>query len=226
MTIRTRQLEPHPRLALAVRKHLSTLNLAPIPDHTREAFEQTCGLRGDDRSPLCLDSGCGTGESTFALSRRMPGHLVIGIDRSAHRLAARLGDRPAIREGNTILVRAELASFWRLAVAAGWRLSRHYLLYPNPEPKAVHYLRRWHAHPAFADLLALGGGIEMRTNWRVYAEEFRDALAIAGYTANLQTVQPDIAHPCSPFERKYAARGEGLWSVRSRLWMDTAAPRP
>ena len=104
---------------------------------------------------------------------------------------------------------AELASFWRLALAAGWQLERHYLFYPNPWPKPGQLQRRWHAHPVFPDLLRLGGRLEMRCNWELYAEEFAFAVnRLAG--TKIEPVRLREPDPVSAFERKYHDSGHGL----------------
>ncbi|MEJ2385643.1 MAG: hypothetical protein P8Y54_14885 [Xanthomonadales bacterium] len=72
--------------------------------------------------------------------------------------------------------------------------------------------RRWHGHPVFPDLLALGGRLELRTNWSLYAQEF--AWAAARLTG--RTIRPGelpAAEALSPFERKYRASGHTLYSV-------------
>jgi len=97
---------------------------------------------------------------------------------------------------------------------AGWRLHQHWLLYPNPWPKKMHLQRRWHAHPSFPDILALGGELELRTNWALYAMEFAEALREAGYETTVRTFEPDGS---TPFERKYASAGQVLYQVRSDL---------
>jgi tRNA G46 methylase TrmB len=207
------QTSLHPRLADIVQRHRSQPSRAPVPSHTREAFER---LRADPRLDgrgIMLDSGCGTGASTCLLAQRHPDALVIGVDRSAARLS-RTPELPA----NAILMRAELAGWWRLARAAGWRVQRHWLLQPNPWPKPAQGRRRWHLHPAFPDLLALGGVLELRCNWAIYAEEFATALRIAGRDCTLHPLTDD--EPLSPFERKYRAAGQTIWCVRVDLDRD------
>lgn len=206
------QSGPHPRLVRVLESHLRRRSEAPLHPPSVAAFQTLEKELAEDAAPRVLDSGCGTGESTREIARAWPECVVIGIDKSAERL--RRGGFASFphREGNAIWVRAELATFWRLAAAAGWRLRRHYLLYPNPWPKPGHLQRRWHAHPVFPDLLALGGELEMRSNWQVYAEEF----ALAANRALGMNVRPrPVADPAvsSPFERKYRASGHRLYSV-------------
>ena len=204
--VASNQVAAHPRVVEAAAKHLAKPWSPPIAAHTRGAFERWLEHRVGDRRPLVLDSGCGNGESTLALAAEFSDHAVTGIDRSAARLRARAGDAR--------LVRAELAQFWHLARGAGVRLARHCLFYPNPWPKSVHYLRRWHAHPAFADLLALGGELELRTNWRIYVEEFALVLRASGVESDVAPLV--VESPVSPFERKYVRSNHALWRLTAR----------
>jgi tRNA G46 methylase TrmB len=210
--VHSSQAGVHPRLGRVLARRRAARWRAGLHPPTVAAFDALQRLLDGERRPLVLDSGCGTGASTRRLALRHPDCLVVGVDRSAARLA-RLG-APAFphREDNACWLRAELATFWRLALDAGWRLHRHYLLYPNPWPKPGQLQRRWHAHPVFPVLLGLGGRLEMRTNWSIYAAEF--AQAAAWYTGRAVAPRGLAAgEPLSPFERKYRASGHPLYSV-------------
>jgi len=209
----SRQGEPHPRLEAVVERHLANPWRQPLHLPTVEAYGQ---LRGHPAfrvgRPLVLDSGCGTGYSTHRLARLYPDCLVIGADRSLVRLARGGAGEGLLVEGNMILLRAELATLWRLLLEDGHLPLRHLLLYPNPWPKAAHLRRRWHGHPVFPRLLALGGEIEMRCNWEVYALEFARAAGIArGEVVEAREFRPQ--EPLSRFEEKYHARGQALFQV-------------
>lgn len=163
-----------------------------------------------------LDAGCGTGASTYRLAERHPAAWILGVDRSAHRLGLDEARVVVRRSDRILLARAELGDLYRLMAGSGARLGAHYLLYPNPWPKPGHLLRRWPAHPAFLDLLALGGLLEARTNWRVYLEEL--ALAVRRVTGASAAPEPLVAaEPLSPFERKYAASGHPLYRLTVSL---------
>jgi tRNA (guanine-N7-)-methyltransferase len=84
-------------------------------------------------------------------------------------------------------------------------LAAHYLLYPNPWPKPGHLARRVHGHPAFPLLPALGGRLELRSNWQIYVEEFGVALHLREIAASVSRC-PGRGHPLTPFERKYSAQ--------------------
>lgn len=209
----TNQPGPHQELARRVSRALAHPLKKPIAEHTRSAFAEADAWRSARDQPLILDAGCGVGLSTRQLAEYFPGHVVIGVDRSADRLSRDHGELP----DNALLVRADLVDFWRLALASGWQPARHYLLYPNPYPKAAHLKMRWHGHPVFPAILALGGRFELRSNWRLYVEEF--ALAIQQATG--EVVHAEAYRPggdfLTPFERKYHASGQSLWRLQVDL---------
>ncbi len=206
----TSQAGLHDRLDEVVRRHLESSWRQPLRRHSIEAFESLLPrLRA--APVLVLDSGCGTGASTVHLAQSHPDALVLGIDKSAARLA-----RGRELPDNALLVRAELADFWRLLLREALHPARHCLFYPNPWPKPAHLKRRWHAHPVFPDLLALGGELELRSNFELYLREFARALALAG-VVSAEVVSLTIDQPVSPFERKYAESGHRLWKLTVNL---------
>ncbi|MFG6176821.1 tRNA (guanine(46)-N(7))-methyltransferase TrmB [Halomonas sp. THAF12] len=212
--ITSNQPGPHQDLARRVDRALTHPLRKPLAEHTRQAFaaaEAWRTARAD--MPLILDAGCGVGLSTRRLAEAYPDGAVIGVDRSADRLSRDHGELP----DNALLVRADLVDFWRLALATGWRPVRHYLLYPNPYPKAAHLKMRWQGHPVFPAILALGGRLELRSNWRLYVEEFSLAIEQAtGVAAPVEAYDPDgdfLTH----FERKYHLSGQPLWRLAAEL---------
>lgn len=203
----------HPALARQVGRHLRQTWRRPVAAHSERAFGACAESVAVWSGPLILDSGCGTGWSTWRLAENNPSALVIGVDKSAARLGRGL---PVDCPENLMLLRADLVDFWRLAAAAGWQLTQHYLLYPNPWPKPGHLGRRWHAHPVFPTLLALGGDLELRTNWKTYAQEWQQALNMHGRRAELDSIDAGAMAPIvSPFERKYRGSGQRCWRVRT-----------
>ena len=243
----------HKDLEEVVRKYARTTFLRPIADHTREAFAEVktfvegfYGGNGNaETAPqaVILDSGCGTGESTIHIAHRFPGIPVIGIDKSCARLNK--AGNPSQTAGedvpaNAFWIRAELLDFWRLALdyvkAGKWTIPYHAVYYPNPWPKQSEATRRFHMHPIFPTLLALGETIELRTNWEIYAREFAEAARIvydeaakgdsgllrlrsaqapagmtdaAGMTIKCESFDPE--KPETAFERKYKEARQKLW---------------
>jgi tRNA G46 methylase TrmB len=203
--IQTQQASPHSDLERIVRHHLAHPWQKPCPSHTRQAFEQLQSRYRNDPRPLILDSYCGTGMSTAVLAAQHPEALVVGIDQSASRLAK----HQVLGHHNYLLLQAEAESFWRCLVEAEIPLAAHWMLYPNPWPKASQLRRRVHGHGAFPLLAKLGGQLEMRSNWQVYATEFAQAADLIGLSGTLDTFTRDPPHTL--FERKYHERGQTLW---------------
>ncbi|MEH6582222.1 MAG: SAM-dependent methyltransferase [Halioglobus sp.] len=204
------QLHAHPKLPELIQRHLANAYRKPVASHNQQAFNLLLERLTVAPRPLVLDSFCGTGHSTAALAQRHPDHLIVGIDKSAHRLAK----HPHHGRGNTILLQAECEDIWQLLLQARIKPDYHYLLYPNPWPKAKHLQRRIHGHPAFRYLLQLGGIVELRSNWQIYVEEFGVAMHLAGQRGRVQQVEPE--QPITLFEQKYQASGHGLWRFLSK----------
>ena len=210
--VTSNQTQPYEKLAQVIERHQQSTFQKPIAEFNRQAFEQAQKRLTEHGGPLILDSCCGVGQSTRLLAERFPNHFILGVDRSADRLERKLGKLPA----NACLIRADLVDFWRLAVAADWQVEQHFLLYPNPSPKKKDFKLRWHGHPVFKHLVALGGRLECRTNWQLYVEEMQQALQLMGITASLQQLT-EIEQPLTPFERKYAKSGHDLWQLTAQL---------
>lgn len=204
------QTTVHEQLPILLARHVAAPYQRPIPEVARLAF--AASLAGwDGQRPLLLDAGCGTGASSLQLARQWPGHWVIGIDQSADRLARKKLLPSGVWPENLVLVRANLVDWWRLAVEAGLRLDRHYLLYPNPWPKIGQLQRRWHGHPVFPLLPQLGGVLECRSNWPIYIDELGFALNwLTGCPVVRETLVP-ATEALSPFERKYRDSGQTLY---------------
>lgn len=200
----------HPRLAATVLKHRDNPWLKPAQPADKEALDTLEAVLSASNSPLILDSFCGTGMSTGLLARRHPECLVVGVDKSLHRL-----EKAAALPDNALLLRAHCESVWRFLYERRRSLYAHYLLYPNPWPKPAHFGRRIHGHPAFVYLPQLGGHLELRSNWQVYVEEFGVALGLYGFSACVATVQQDEVSTL--FEQKYLASGHTLWSLGAKL---------
>ncbi len=212
--VETNQSGIHQDLSALVQKHAQSTYQRPIPDFSRAAFEEfdrSFGLSG--KKQIIMDSCCGTGESTAFLAASNPEAFVVGVDRSAHRLQKhhrKTGENYAI-------LRADVEDFWRLlAEKYEHCVILHTIYYPNPCPKARHIMRRWHGHPLFSAMLRLANMTELRTNWRLYADEWAFAASLLGYTPEMEIIH--VAEPITAFERKYAASGHELIRVVIHRW--------
>jgi tRNA (guanine-N7-)-methyltransferase len=197
----------HPNLARVVQRHLDSPHRAKISDHSVHAYQQLRHhLEGFD-GKLVLDSFCGTGHSTHLLAQRHPDHLVIGIDKSSHRLSK----HPFPVDGNYQLLQANCEEIWQLLVSDGIRLRQHHLLYPNPWPKSRQLQRRIHGHPGFPLLKELGGTLELRSNWQLYVEEFGTAMHLLGEIGAIRQIATTET-AMTLFEKKYRDSGHPLWA--------------
>jgi len=211
----------HDMLHARIERYRASESLRPIPAHSATAFQHMHSWltsKGVDPKAgrLIFDSGCGRGDSSLELARQYPERVVIGVDKSIARLDKLQQDLAGRKlPENLLLVRADLRDIYRQMADASWRVGRHYLFYPNPWPKSVHMGRRWHASDVWPSMMALGGYMELRTNWRIYAEEYVVALAHYGVEAVAQPVVDDS--PISLHERKYMISEHELWQVAAEI---------
>ena len=212
-SISTNQTGVHQNLTKVVQKYLANESKKPFSEHTLAAKDAIKEWLGDWQGELIFDSCCGVGESTARIAQLHPKAKVLGIDKSAARIDKHAAY--ATNLNNYLIVRADLNDLWRLSVLEGWRLSKHYLLYPNPYPKSSQLQNRWYASSAFPDLLKLGGLLEVRSNWQLYIEEFAMALKLADIKAN--TKQYHDIEAMTPFERKYWGSGQNSWQLLANL---------
>lgn len=216
--ITTNQVGLNEHLDAVVLKHLTHPFRKPYRQHTVAAFAEMQKIVAADPRPIIFDSCCGVGESTAKIALLHADCLVFGMDKSADRLERNEQHLYEHRQNNGqgyYLFQVDLNDLWRLAVEAGWKLKKHYILYPNPWPKSKHLQRRWHGAAVFPSILQLGGEIELRSNWPVYLQEFQRALELAEITSEFREYSAEDA--ITPFERKYWASGQVSWQLIAHL---------
>lgn len=210
------QTEIHEQLDKLLHRHRAHAFQKPFTTYNQVAYTQAQqAWQAAGAAPLIIDAGCGVGLSTRRLAELHPNHFVIGVDQSADRLSRLHQSVPDLK--NFITVRADLVDFWRLLQKDGITLDYHYLLYPNPWPKKDQLRRRWHGHAVFPTLLALGGTIECRSNWKIYVDEFAHALtSMTGKSSQTEkfSIQP---YALTPFEEKYHTSGHDLWRCQLKI---------
>lgn len=229
--ISTNQSGVHENLLSLVKRHQQHNMRRPIAQHTQDAFNEMLGWLNERSGDVIIDACCGVGESTYRLAQQFPEANVIGIDKSIARIDKHahyctngeitkttngLSASEAITTAdNYLLVQANLDDFWRLLLLyiekekPVWRVVKQYLLYPNPYPKKTQVGKRWHASPIFPTMLAVCPAIEVRSNWRLYLEEFLTAVSCFKHTGDIspiilpsdKTRIDNVAF--TPFERKY-----------------------
>lgn len=212
-SISTNQVDIHQNLHKVVTRQLTSISQKPLSTHTQQAFGQVISWLGDWQGELVLDSCCGVGESTVNIAQTHPNARVIGVDKSAARTDKHLAYASTLQ--NYLVVRADLTDFLRLLVLNKKKLTKHYLLYPNPYPKSAHLQRRWYATSALKDIVTLGGTLEVRSNWQLYIQEFSAALKIANVSNAVNLFENH--HAITPFERKYWQSGQSSWQLIANL---------
>lgn len=165
---------------------------------------------------IILDTGCGTGESSYNLALQNPDHFVLGIDKSQHRLDRRNDFKIHQDVSNYMIVRGELLDLWPLLYKhsrnSQWKIVKQCLYYPNPWPKAKAVKRRWHAAPIIPFIFGIGGQIELRSNWLIYMREFLQVTEyLTGKTGEIEQLYN--IHPMTAFERKYYLSGQNLYKL-------------
>ncbi|MGM0480888.1 MAG: tRNA (guanine(46)-N(7))-methyltransferase TrmB [Pseudomonadota bacterium] len=215
--VQSNQTGPHEDLTKVVTRHLASHFKKPIQSHNRAVFAEIDEQVQRWQGPLILDSCCGVGESTAFIAERNPTALVIGVDKSAHRLQKHGSYQTTEHGQRYYLVRADLMDFWRLAVDAGWPVQEHFILYPNPWPKAAHLGRRWHGSPIWPAVVKLGGKLVLRSNWSTYLLEVAEALSLSNFSATITHLPAATTEAMTPFERKYQQSGQSLWQLQANL---------
>lgn len=212
----------HEKLDEVVKRHLTHAFQKPYQVHTKQAFAEMDSLvqafvAANPDGEVILDACCGVGQSTRLLAQQYPQALVIGVDKSDHRINRNVEGFDAgdgFTADNFHLVRADLNDFYRLVKAANWPVSKHYILYPNPWPKSKHLQRRWHGSAVFPQMTRIGEQLILRSNWRIYLEEFQIAakfVDLTGELSALPVVEASLA--MTPFEAKYQASGQVCWQL-------------
>lgn len=219
------QTDIHEKLDEVVQKHLAHPFQKPYQTHTVQAFKEMDAfvqafLASNATGEIILDACCGVGQSTRILAQQNPEALVIGVDKSAHRISRNVEGFSSIdgyQANNYHLVRADLNDFYRLVKDANWPVSKHYILYPNPWPKSKHLRRRWHGSAVFPQMTSIGKALILRSNWPLYLQEFQQAAKQVGLQGDINEVVANgdvqAQQPLTPFEAKYQASGQTCWQL-------------
>ncbi len=220
--IMSNQAGIHEKLNEVVKRHLSHAFQKPYQAHTQAAFAKMdtlvkAFLAKNPAGEIILDACCGVGQSTRILAKQNPEALIIGVDKSDHRIKRNV-EGFAVDDGFTAdnyhLVRADLNDFYRLVKAEDWPVSKHYILYPNPWPKSKHLQRRWHGSAVFPHMTSIGQQLILRSNWYLYLAEFKQASALVGLHGDIKAlpiVEASLA--LTPFEAKFQASKQECWQL-------------
>jgi len=216
------QEDIHEKLDEVVKRHLTHPSQKPYQKHTEQAFAEMdvlvkAFLVANPEGEIILDACCGVGQSTRILAKQNPQALIIGVDKSDHRINRNV-EGFTVNNGFTAdnyhLVRADLNDFYRLVKAANWPVAKHYILYPNPWPKSKHLQRRWHGSAVFPQMTSIGQQLILRSNWRIYLAEFQQAAKLVDLQGDIDSLPvTDATLALTPFEAKYQASGQVCWQL-------------
>ena len=220
-TIITNQTGIHEKLNDVVAKHLSHPFKKPYQTQTQQAIQAKAPLvqaflQANPSGEIILDACCGVGQSSLILAQQNPQALVIGVDKSAHRINRNVEgftEENGYSAQNYHLVRADLNDFYRLVKAANWPVTKHYILYPNPWPKSKHVQRRWHGSAVFPQMTNIGDTLILRSNWRLYVDEVKQASTQMALHGELSQVNVAVEEALTPGEAKYLASGQVCWQL-------------
>lgn len=213
--VTSNQVSIHDNLEKVVRRHLLGSNQKPLPSYSRDIFDKVikeCALW----DKVILDIGCGVGQSTYELSQVFPEHLVIGIDKSEDRIERKNFFKKNLPK-NCLIIRADIIDLWPLFCEfqkEDRKITHQFIFYPNPYPKSTHLKKRWHGHNSFKYLVGINSYVELRTNWKIYAQEFKEAYSIADKSKTIKMNSYETKKMMTPFEKKYLESGHELFQVR------------
>lgn len=204
----------HPDLLKILNRCRTDSYQRPIASFSVIAFnsiiEKLSCFRTND---FILDIGCGTGESSYNLALKNPEVFVIGIDKSLSRLN-RKNEFKINELDNYFLVRAEaLDLIYQFAIfleSSNLNLIKTYFIFPNPWPKEKHVKRRFSANPVVPFIFRLNCEIEIRSNWKIYVDEFSVSALYYDYLIkNFNCYVPKEF--ISSFEKKYHLSSQKLF---------------
>lgn len=185
----------------------------PIADFSKETFLEIVDKIGQKQ--VIFDFGCGVGQSTYKIAQDNPECIVIGIDKSISRLD-RNNHFKKDPQLNAYLFRGELLDLIYLVYKAyedkKIRIKSLYFLYPNPWPKKIHVKRRFHGNPIAPFIYNIKVPIILRSNWKLYLEEFSFCSKLYERIPNNIT-RVNVEVPLTPFEKKYHDSGQEIYEL-------------
>jgi len=211
--VTTNQLGINKNLCDIAKRNIEFEFKKPYSDFSIETFKNIIDwIELKNINNIILDIGCGVGESTINLANKYQDCLVIGIDKSLDRIKRNNDFKKNIPE-NMLLVRGNVIDLWPMFLERKKTLNivKQYILYPNPYPKEKHVKLRWHGHPIFQSILNIKSPIEVRSNWRLYLEEFEFMVNEYGqqFILKLELFTPEKS--ITPFERKFLESSQDLF---------------
>lgn len=213
------QKGPHEDLIKIISRYSVDNYQRPIPDFSKKLMDNITPIL-DKNKKIILDTGCGTGESSYNLAIANPDCYVIGIDKSFSRIERNNQFKVDNKISNYQIFRGELLDIWPMlyeyAQSNPNKIVKQCLFYPNPWPKKKALKRRWQASPVIPFICQISSEIEVRSNWKIYIEEMQ--IALEYFTKNKFIIEKFIPEkPMTLFEKKYHLSGQDLYSLKGKL---------
>lgn len=208
--VTTNQIGPHEDLMDYLGRYHFDNYQRPLADFSRETWEEIKTWVAD--TGVIFDLGCGVGESTYYLAKKYPEFKIVGIDRSVDRLDRKNHFKKEKLE-NILLLRGELLDLIPLMYQdQSLAIKEIYILYPNPYPKKHHIKRRFHGNPVSIFLFNLHVKITLRSNWKLYLDEFSLAAEFfeRKHSGVLEVFKPENI---TPFETKFVSSGQKVFEL-------------
>jgi tRNA (guanine-N7-)-methyltransferase len=175
-----------------------------------EAFKLPNGFSSS--TPVDLEIGCGVGLHPIQYAKTNPDRFLIAIEHTREKFDKFRGRLDRHPELNNILAVHADAVAWTTYCLEPSSISRCFILYPNPNPKAPS--KRWFRMPFMAKLtecLKPEAEITLATNIKDYFEEaivFGTKEWKLKLLARSEIRLSDALKPRTHFEKKYLERGE------------------
>lgn len=173
------------------------------------------------RPVVAVEIGCGVGWHSIQFASQNPKVGLVAIERTAakfERFQHRIHAHNTLE--NICGINADATHFIDQNFPAS-TIDEVFLLYPNPEPKAVN--RRWFRSPflsRLAESMRPGARLHLATNIASYAHEAEEYAGFAGLTVashrEVSNVIDPGFKPRTHFEKKYFDRGETLCLLEFR----------
>ena len=164
------------------------------------------------RSPMILDIGTGTGDTTAFLASKYPENNYLAVEVHEPGIGNLLGKIEENKLTNIKIIKHDVVEVLQYQVPSN-SLDIIYIFFPDPWPKKKHHKRRLINH-AFLDLignrLKRNGRLFLATDWKDYAEHMITTIDMHSKFTNLCGCGRFSPRPCWLPVTRFEKRGQNL----------------